>query len=235
MPWLPGPPRASAGQRPRSSAGVAPAEVVVHGRNPARGSAGVGTITAEGGTARFVAADLSDPAELEDLAGHAGTVDVLVNNAGFSWFGADRGARRGDFRPAVRDQHPGGVLPGCRAGPEDGRPGKRQHHQAREHGRPDRLGRQRCLRRDRGDPSDDDPFLGRRVQSLRNPGQCHRCRAGPDQRRRPRPHRGPRRHDPAGPGRPARRDRQRDRLPDLAQGSHITGAVIAADGGRTAI
>jgi short-subunit dehydrogenase len=34
-----------------------------------------------------VAADLSDPAELEDLAGHAGTVDVLVNNAGFSWFG----------------------------------------------------------------------------------------------------------------------------------------------------
>ena len=63
------------------------AEVVVHGRNPARGSAGVGTITAEGGTARFVAADLSDPAELEDLAGHAGTVDVLVNNAGFSWFG----------------------------------------------------------------------------------------------------------------------------------------------------
>ena len=59
----------------------------MHGRNPARGSAVAGTITAEGGTARFVAADLSDPAELEDLAGHAGTVDVLVNNAGFSWFG----------------------------------------------------------------------------------------------------------------------------------------------------
>ena len=53
------------------------AEVVVHGRNRARGSAVAGTITAEGGTARFVAADLSDPAELEDLAGsghgrHAG-------------------------------------------------------------------------------------------------------------------------------------------------------------------
>ena len=63
------------------------AEVVVHGRNRARGSAVAGTITAEGGTARFVAADLSDPAELEDLAGHAGTVDMLVNNAGFSWFG----------------------------------------------------------------------------------------------------------------------------------------------------
>ena len=63
------------------------AEVIVHGRNPVRGSAVVSTITAEGGTARFVAADLSDPAQLDDLAGHAGTVDVLVNNAGFSWFG----------------------------------------------------------------------------------------------------------------------------------------------------
>jgi NAD(P)-dependent dehydrogenase (short-subunit alcohol dehydrogenase family) len=39
------------------------------------------TITAEGGTARFVAADLSDPAQLDDLAGHADAVDVLVNNA----------------------------------------------------------------------------------------------------------------------------------------------------------
>ena len=34
-----------------------------------------------------MAADLSDPAELEDLVEHAGAVDVLVNNAGFSWFG----------------------------------------------------------------------------------------------------------------------------------------------------
>ena len=63
------------------------AEVIVHGRNPVRGSAVVSAITAGGGTARFVAADLSDLAQLDDLAGHAGTVDVLVNNAGFSWFG----------------------------------------------------------------------------------------------------------------------------------------------------
>ena len=63
------------------------AEVIVHGRNPVRGSAVVSSITAGGGTARFVAADLSDLAQLDDLAGHAGTVDVLVNNAGFSWFG----------------------------------------------------------------------------------------------------------------------------------------------------
>ena len=44
-------------------------------------------ITAEGGKARFVAADLTDPAQLDHLVDQAGPVDVLVNNAGFSWFG----------------------------------------------------------------------------------------------------------------------------------------------------
>jgi NAD(P)-dependent dehydrogenase (short-subunit alcohol dehydrogenase family) len=63
------------------------AEVVVHGRDHDRGSAVVAAITAEGGKARFLAADLSDPAQLDDLADGAGPVDVLVNNAGFSWFG----------------------------------------------------------------------------------------------------------------------------------------------------
>src|SRR5580693_8307034 len=63
------------------------AEIVVHGRHAARGSAVVDTITAEGGKARFVAADLSDPAQLDHLVEQVGPVDVLVNNAGFSWFG----------------------------------------------------------------------------------------------------------------------------------------------------
>ena len=63
------------------------AEVIVHGRDAGRGSAVVNHITAEGGKARFVAADLSDLAQLDDLAGQAGGVDVLVNNAGVSWFG----------------------------------------------------------------------------------------------------------------------------------------------------
>ena len=63
------------------------AEVVVHGRDAGRGSAVVDHITAAGGKARFVAADLSDPAQLDDLAAQAGGVDVLVNNAGVSWFG----------------------------------------------------------------------------------------------------------------------------------------------------
>jgi NAD(P)-dependent dehydrogenase (short-subunit alcohol dehydrogenase family) len=65
------------------------AEVIVHGRDAGRGGAVVDAITAEGGKARFAAADLSDPAGagVDDLIQQAGPVDVLVNNAGVSWFG----------------------------------------------------------------------------------------------------------------------------------------------------
>ena len=63
------------------------AEVIVHGRDADRGSAVVDAITAEGGKARFVAADLSHPDGVDDLVQQAGAVDVLVNNAGFSWNG----------------------------------------------------------------------------------------------------------------------------------------------------
>ena len=63
------------------------AEVVVHGRDASRGEAAVDAIAGKGGKARFIAADLSQPAELDDLVQQAGVVDVLVSNAGFSWFG----------------------------------------------------------------------------------------------------------------------------------------------------
>jgi NAD(P)-dependent dehydrogenase (short-subunit alcohol dehydrogenase family) len=63
------------------------AEVIVHGRDAGRGRAVVDSIASEGGKAHFVAADLSDPAELDKFVQQLGTVDVLVNNAGFSWFG----------------------------------------------------------------------------------------------------------------------------------------------------
>src|ERR1700691_3653699 len=63
------------------------AEIVVHGRDADRGAEAVDTITAQGGKARFVAADLTDPTQLDHLVEQAGPVDVLVNNAGFSWFG----------------------------------------------------------------------------------------------------------------------------------------------------
>lgn len=48
------------------------AEVIVHGRDVARGSAVADTITAEGGKARFVAADLTDPNQLDGLVDQAG-------------------------------------------------------------------------------------------------------------------------------------------------------------------
>jgi NAD(P)-dependent dehydrogenase (short-subunit alcohol dehydrogenase family) len=63
------------------------AEVIVHGRDAARGANTVEAITAAGGRARFVAAELSTPAESSRLAQEVGDVDVLVNNAGFSVFG----------------------------------------------------------------------------------------------------------------------------------------------------
>lgn len=60
---------------------AAGAEVVVTGRNAERGAATVESITAGGGRAHFVPADLSDLDSLQRLAAEAGAVDILVNNA----------------------------------------------------------------------------------------------------------------------------------------------------------
>ncbi|MFC8824424.1 SDR family NAD(P)-dependent oxidoreductase [Streptomyces sp. NPDC057137] len=57
------------------------AHVVITGRNPERGAATVKSISEAGGSARFVPADLTDLASLRRLAGEAGDVDILVNNA----------------------------------------------------------------------------------------------------------------------------------------------------------
>src|ERR1700757_5238262 len=63
------------------------ATVIVHGRDVGRGAAVVKEIESAGGSARFVGADLSQPAEALRLATELGDVDILVNNAGFAWFG----------------------------------------------------------------------------------------------------------------------------------------------------
>jgi NAD(P)-dependent dehydrogenase (short-subunit alcohol dehydrogenase family) len=63
------------------------ASVIVHGRNAERGQQVVKEIEAGGGQARFIAADLTEAAEIARLALAAGPVDILVNNAGRSWFG----------------------------------------------------------------------------------------------------------------------------------------------------
>jgi len=63
------------------------ADVLVHGRNADRGIAVVEAIQLTGGQARFIAADLTDPAGIPALVDEAGDIDVLVNNSGASWFG----------------------------------------------------------------------------------------------------------------------------------------------------
>ena len=86
------------------------AEVLVHGRDAARGAETVREITAAGGKARFVAADLGDPADVQRLASDVGDVDILINNAGISRFGPDRGVRHCGVRQDVCEQRSRTVL-----------------------------------------------------------------------------------------------------------------------------
>src|SRR5580765_2505086 len=62
------------------------AEVLVHGRDLARGAETVEEIAGAGGTASFVGADLSDAADVQRLAREVGEVDILINNAGIALF-----------------------------------------------------------------------------------------------------------------------------------------------------
>src|SRR3984893_8574937 len=63
------------------------ADVTVHGRDATRGVQTVEEIQLQGGSARFVAADLADAASLDRFAKEVGDIDILVNNAGFSVWG----------------------------------------------------------------------------------------------------------------------------------------------------
>jgi NAD(P)-dependent dehydrogenase (short-subunit alcohol dehydrogenase family) len=72
-------------------------EVIVHGRNAERGAEVVHAIEAGGGHARFVAANLSDVDQVRALVGQVGVVDLLVNNAGASWFGPSSDIDEGTY------------------------------------------------------------------------------------------------------------------------------------------
>ena len=72
-------------------------QVIVVGRDAARGAAVVAEIEAAAGQARFLAADLSDPADIKHLAQEVGDIDVLVNNAGRSVWAATEDMSVVDF------------------------------------------------------------------------------------------------------------------------------------------
>jgi NAD(P)-dependent dehydrogenase (short-subunit alcohol dehydrogenase family) len=61
--------------------------VIVHGRDSSRGSKTINEIKAQGGQASFIAAELSQPADIQRMAKETGDIDVLVNNAGFAAWG----------------------------------------------------------------------------------------------------------------------------------------------------
>jgi NAD(P)-dependent dehydrogenase (short-subunit alcohol dehydrogenase family) len=63
-------------------------EVIVHGRDAERGAQTVEEIELAGGKASFLSANLSDLGEIRRLAEQVGDIDVLVNNAGHSAWGA---------------------------------------------------------------------------------------------------------------------------------------------------
>jgi len=189
------------------------AAVVVHGRDASRGIAVVAEIENAGGSARFVGADLSEPAEALRLAEEAGDVDILVNNAGFAWFGpsAKLAVNTLDRLFAANVQAPyllasvlapkmvargGGVIinVASRAGTV---------------GQPDT----RRVRRHQGRTGLTRPLLGRRIRTRRNPRQRHLTRTRLHQCSRPRTVRRQRRDDPARPGCPAAGDRRSHRLP----------------------
>ena len=62
-------------------------EVIVHGRDAERGAKTVEEIELAGGKASFLSANLSDLGEIRRLAEQVGDIDVLVNNAGHAAWG----------------------------------------------------------------------------------------------------------------------------------------------------
>jgi NAD(P)-dependent dehydrogenase (short-subunit alcohol dehydrogenase family) len=71
--------------------------VIVVGRNARRGAETVDEITGAGGRARFVEADLEDPAGIERLTAEVGEIDVLVNNAGYAAWAPTEDMKIADF------------------------------------------------------------------------------------------------------------------------------------------
>ena len=160
---------------------------------------------------------------------------MLVNNGEVLPARADGGPGRRDLRPPACQQRPGPLPAGGGAGPPDGRPGHREHHQPRQHGRPHRPGRERChgatkaalAAITRSWAAEFSP-AGVRVNAVA-PGPGLTGGADPD------------RTETLGATTIINRAAQPDEIAEVIaflaspKASYVTGALIPADGGRTAI
>jgi NAD(P)-dependent dehydrogenase (short-subunit alcohol dehydrogenase family) len=180
-------------------------QVIVHGRDLGRGATVVEEIDRAGGRARFVAADLSKPADLQHLAEEVGDLDVLVNNAGFSWFGAtaDLDVDTFDALFATNVRAPFFLVAAC--APRMAARGSGAIVNVSSMTRTDRARGCCGLWGDQGQPLVVDARLGRGVQPQRRAGERHRLRPG--LHRCTRAHQSVRGHDLAQARRQPRGDR----------------------------
>ena len=87
------------------------ADVIVHGRDAVRGAQTVEEIQSHGGSARYVGTDLGDAPSLADFAKEVGNIDILVNNAGFSVWGPTETRGRVFERGAATGRRQSSPLP----------------------------------------------------------------------------------------------------------------------------
>jgi NAD(P)-dependent dehydrogenase (short-subunit alcohol dehydrogenase family) len=73
------------------------AELILLGRDRERGARVLEQVEQAGTRGRFISADLSDAGLIARIAGEIGDVDILVNNAGFSLWGATHEIAPEDF------------------------------------------------------------------------------------------------------------------------------------------